>query len=92
MPAGLDGDFQLGADAIGGGNQDRILEPGGLEVEQRAKTAQRGIGTLAAGGGGQRLDRIDESLAGIDIDSGGFIKRRRVDGALTYRLDLTAPP
>jgi hypothetical protein len=30
MAAGFDGDFQFGADAIGAGNQDRVLETGSL--------------------------------------------------------------
>jgi hypothetical protein len=41
--AGVDGDPQLGADAVGRGDQQRILVAGGLEVEQRAETAQAGF-------------------------------------------------
>ena len=40
MDAGLNGDLQLGADAIGAGDQHRIDEPRRLQVEQRAKAAQ----------------------------------------------------
>jgi hypothetical protein len=82
MAAGLDGDLQLGADAVGRRDQDRIGEAGGLEVEQRPEAAEAGIGARAAGGSGERLDRIDQGLASVDIDPGGLIKRRRVDGGL----------
>ena len=46
---GLDGDAELGAHAVIGGNQDRVLEAAGLQVEQPAEAAQRRIGALAAG-------------------------------------------
>lgn len=39
MDAGLDGEAQLGAHAIGRGNQHRVREARGLEVEQRAERA-----------------------------------------------------
>ena len=39
VPADLDGELQLGADAVGGGDQDRVGEAGGLQVEQRAEAA-----------------------------------------------------
>jgi hypothetical protein len=66
---GLDGDLQLGADAVGGCDQDGVLEPGSLGVEKRAKTAETG-GTARAGGGfGERLDGLDQRLAGVDIDT-----------------------
>ena len=44
VAGGFDGDFHLGADAVVGGNEDRIGVPGGLEVEQAAKTADLGVG------------------------------------------------
>src|SRR3712207_5058205 len=39
LPA-LDRDLQLGADAIGGGDEDRICEARRLHVEQRAEAAE----------------------------------------------------
>ena len=48
MQAGLDRDLELGADAVGGGDQDRVLEAGGLEVEQAAEAADLGIGARRA--------------------------------------------
>jgi len=69
MAAGLDGDFQLGADAVGGADQDRILEPRRLQIEQRAEAAQAGGGTGPRGGPGEWLDGLDQRLAGIDVDT-----------------------
>ena len=54
--AGLDGDLQLGADAVIGGDQHRIGEAGGLEVEQAAEAADLAIGARPARRAHQRLD------------------------------------
>ena len=69
MQAGLDRDLDLGADAIGGRDQNRILEARGLEVEQPAEAADFGVGAGAGGGANHRLDEIDQAIAGIDIDA-----------------------
>ncbi len=69
MQAGLDRDQDLGADAVGGGHQHRILEAGGLEVEQPAEAADLGIGAGAGGGAHHRLDEIDQAVARIDVDA-----------------------
>ena len=69
MQAGLDGDLDLGADAVGGRHQDRILEARGLEVEQSAEPADFGVGARSGGGANHRLDQIDQTIAGIDIDA-----------------------
>ena len=45
---GLDGDLDLGADAVGRGDQERIGEAGGLEVEQAAEAADLGVGARRA--------------------------------------------
>jgi hypothetical protein len=65
----LDGDLELGTDAVGGRDEDGITEAGGLGIDQRAEPAQTGVGSGAAGGTRQRLDRLDERVAGVDIDS-----------------------
>ena len=44
VQAGFDRDLDLGADAVGGRDQDRVLEAGGLEVEQPAEPADFGVG------------------------------------------------
>ena len=81
-------DLQLGADAIGAGYKDRVVVAGGLQVEQGAEAAQTGIGADPCGGFGQRLDRVDESVAGVDVDAGILIGvagviRCGADGVLT---------
>ena len=38
--AALDGDLQLGADAVGRRDQDRVAKAGRLQVEQRAEAAE----------------------------------------------------
>ena len=48
MLAGLDRDLQLGADAVGGGDQKGVAVAGGLEVEEGAEAAQPGIATRCA--------------------------------------------
>ena len=48
VPAGLDRDLDLGADAVGGGDQHRIGEARALEVEQAAEAADLGVGARAA--------------------------------------------
>ncbi len=67
---GLDGDHQLGADAVRGRDQQRIVVAGGLQVEQRPEAAQRRIGARPARGLRQRLDRFDERIARVDVDAG----------------------
>ena len=53
VDAGVDGDLELGADAVIGGDQHRIDETGRLEVEQAAKAADFGIGARRAGSSGR---------------------------------------
>ena len=67
---GLDGDLQLGADAVGGRDQHRVVEAGGLEVEQPAEAADLGVGARPARRAHQRLDRLDQGVAGVDVDAG----------------------
>ncbi len=68
MPA-LDGDLDLGADAVIGRDQDRIGEAGGLQVEQAAEAADLGVGAAPPRGAHQRLDQIDHARAGVDVDA-----------------------
>ena len=67
---GLDRELHLGADAVGGGHQDRVGIAGGLEVEQAAETADRAIGAGALGRADRRLDQVDEAVSGRNIDAG----------------------
>ena len=70
---GLDGDLELGADAVGGRHQHRVLEPGGGQVEQPAETAQIGIGARPARRPGGGRDARHQRLAGVDIHARVFI-------------------
>ena len=47
MNAGFDGELELGADAVGGGDQHRVLEAASLEVEQAAEAADAAKQTCA---------------------------------------------
>jgi hypothetical protein len=76
VQAGGDGDLQLGADAVGRGDKDRVLEAGGLGVEQGAEATQRGGRSGARRGLGQRTDRLDQRGPCVDIDTGRFISTR----------------
>jgi hypothetical protein len=71
--AGGDGDLELGADPVGGCDQDRVLEPRRLQIEQRAKSAEAGRGARARRRLGQRLDCFDQRIAGVDIDAGSAV-------------------
>ena len=70
MHAGLDRDLELGADAVGGGDQDRIAETRALEVEQAAEAADLGVRARPRGRAHQRLDQLHHAVAGIDVDAG----------------------
>ena len=68
--AGFDRDLDLGADAVGGGDQHRILEARALEIEQSAEAADLGVGAGPRRRLHQRLDQLHHAVAGIDIDAG----------------------
>ena len=70
MQAGFDGDLQLGADAVGGRNDQGIDEAGGLEIEKGAEPAEARIRAWPPRGPGQGLDRFDQRRARIDVHAG----------------------
>ena len=70
MPAALRQQLQLGADAVGGGDQERLLEARLAQVEQAAEAAELGGGARPGGRAGERPDRLDQGLAGLDVDPG----------------------
>ena len=78
VPARIDGDLELGADAVVGGNQDRIAVTGGLQVEQTTKTAEISIGACPPRRPHQWLNRLDQRIAGIDVDAGITVGNGRV--------------
>ena len=69
----LDRDLDLGADAIGRRDQDRVGKTGRFEVEQAAEAADLGVRAGPRGPAHQRLDQFHHAVAGIDIDAGGRV-------------------
>ncbi len=69
MDAGFDRDLHLGADAVGGGHQDRVLEACRLQVEQAAEAADFGVGPRPRRGANHGLDQVDQPVAGVDVDA-----------------------
>ena len=68
--AGIDGELELGADAVGGGDQHRVLEPRRLEVEQRAEAAELGVRAAPPRRPCHGRDQVDQGVPGIDVDAG----------------------
>src|SRR3546814_670891 len=66
---GGDGDLQLGAHAVVGGDQQGIAVARRLEVEEAAEAAEPGVGPAAGGRARQRLDCLDQRVTGIDVDA-----------------------
>ena len=75
--SGVDGDAQLRADAVVGGDEDRIAEAGALQVEKAAEPAEVGIRASSAGRFGDALDGVDQRIAGIDVDAGIAVRDGR---------------
>ncbi len=67
---GVDRDPQLGADAVGGGDQDRIAVARRLQIEEPAEPAETRDHPGPVGRLGRRLDPLDERVPGIDVDTG----------------------
>ena len=72
----LDRDLHLGADAVVGGDQNGVGEAGRLEIEKAAEAAELGVRPRTAGGARQRLDKVDEAVARVDVDAGVGIGER----------------
>jgi hypothetical protein len=75
---GGDGDLQLGADAVVGGDQQGVAVAGRLQVEEAAEAAEAGVRPAAGGRAGQRLDGLDQRVARIDVDAGILVGQRVV--------------
>ena len=74
--AGRERDLELGADAVGAGDQDRILEAR-REVEQAAEAAERREHARSVGAARERLDALDQRVAGVDVDAGFLVGQGR---------------
>ena len=68
-----EGDFQLGAHAVGAGDQDRLAEFLGVEGKQAAEAAHVAEHLAAAGGGEQAGQRGLDFVAQADVHAGGGI-------------------
>jgi hypothetical protein len=73
VPAGGDRNLQLRADAVSGRDQNRIAIAGRLRIEEGAEAPQGRRSAAARSGARQRLDRLDQRIPGVDVDSGGFV-------------------
>ena len=69
MTIQIEGQTQLGANAIGTGNQHRLLVAL-RHFKQGAKTANTAQNAFAQGFFGQRFNALNKSIARIDIDAG----------------------
>ena len=69
MATALDSHFELRSHTVCRGDQQRVVIAGGLQVEEGAKAAQRGLGPSAPRGPGQGLDTFDQRLSGINVDA-----------------------
>jgi hypothetical protein len=95
MAAGLDRDQKLGADTVGRGHQHRVLVAGSLEVEECAEAAECRVCAGSPGGGRQRLDRLDQGIASVDIDARVLVGPAVVDAILAatkLRYAAARPP
>ena len=88
VQAGIDGDLELGADAVGGADEHRVAKAGGLEVEQRAEAADAAHGADAVGSAGERLDPVDQRVAGFDIHARVAIRHHIVGWGTAHRERL----
>ena len=70
MTAGLDRQLELGADAVVGRDQQRVGIARRLEVEQAAESAELGVRAGPRGRAGERADRLDQRIAGVDRHAG----------------------
>jgi peptidoglycan/xylan/chitin deacetylase (PgdA/CDA1 family) len=83
----LEGQLQLGADAVGAGDQHRL--PVFLrDLEEGAEAADAGHHLGAQGASGERLDAFDEGIAGIDVDAGIAIGKWGGQGDIRFVIKL----
>jgi len=75
VPSQREGELQLGADAVGARDQHR-LAVFLRDCAQRAKAADAAEHFGPQGAPRERLDRLDEGVARVDIDAGIAIGKR----------------
>ncbi len=67
---GVDGEPQLGADAVGSGYQHRPAVAIQRQLEQSSEAPEAGDDTGTPGSLRQRLDAFHQTIAGFDVDTG----------------------
>jgi hypothetical protein len=70
MATGGDGDLELRANTVRCGDQDRVLVSRCLEIKKRAEAAEAGFRAGARRRFGERLDRLYQGIASINVDAG----------------------
>jgi hypothetical protein len=73
VPVDHERHFQLGADAIGAGDQYSVPVQPRLETEESAKRSDFGENAAGKSGPRQPADAADCLVARVDIDAGGFV-------------------
>ena len=68
-----EGQLELGAHAVRGGNKHRIRHAVDVRTEQAAEAADVGNHTLGVGFGNDVLDAGNKGVAGLDVDAGSGI-------------------
>ena len=64
------GQLQLGADAVGAGDEDRVLVTGAVQLKQAAEAAQTADAVLVHGAGDILLHQFNGTITGGDIHTG----------------------
>ncbi len=76
VQSGVDREPQLGADAVGAGDQDRPAPAALGDLDHRAEAADAGQHFRPMRTRDARLDALDEFLAGVDVDAGIPVSQR----------------
>ncbi len=74
VPVEREGELQLGADAVGAGDQHR-LAIALRQLDQRAEAADAGQHLGPHRPLRERLDALDQRVAGIDVDAGVAVRK-----------------
>jgi len=70
VPARGDGDLELRSDAVGGGDEDRVLEARGLEIEESTEAAEARVAAATCRRFRERLQDLDQRRTGVYVDAG----------------------
>ena len=74
--AGLEGDLELAADAIGAAHQYRVVQrAGGGQVEQSAERPDVGQDALPESAAGDQTKTLDDAHLRVDVDAGVLVSQ-----------------